>query len=260
MAVLPRLTLATALLLGVGIFFALDLQRYLELAVLKQHIAQVRALAQSHFYAVAAAYVLVFVLLAALSLPVAGVFYLTGGALFGTVLGALLGTLAAGIAAVIALLLGRYLYADWIRARFAAQFAPIDAGVRADGAMYLFTLRLMPTFPYFVINNLMALTPIRVWTFWWVSSLALLPGALIFANAGTQLAKLQHFRDVLSWPLLTALVLLGLFPWFARGTLRLWHRFRHRRGPELPLTPLDVPPPTPSDAEPDGGDVRSRSC
>ena len=161
-------------------------------------------------------YFAVYVLLSALSIPGAALLTLLGGALFSLWEATLLVSFASTLGATLAMLVSRYLLRDWVQRRFAAQMSTIDAGMDRDGARYLFALRLMPLFPFFLVNLLMGLTRLRVSHYWWVSQLAMLPATVIYLNAGRELGKLTSLRDILSPGLLFAFTLLGLLPLVTR--------------------------------------------
>ena len=157
-------------------------------------------------------YFAVYVLLSALSIPGAALLTLLGGALFSLWEATLLVSFASTLGATLAMLVSRYLLRDWVQRRFDAQMSTIDAGMDRDGARYLFALRLMPLFPFFLVNLLMGLTRLRVCHYWWVSQLAMLPATVIYLNAGRELGKLTSLRDILSPGVLFAFTLLGLLP------------------------------------------------
>ena len=161
-------------------------------------------------------YFAVYVLVSALSIPGAALLTLLGGAIFSLWEATLLVSLASTLGATLAMLVSRYLLRDWVQRRFAAQMNTIDAGMVRDGARYLFALRLMPLFPFFLVNLLMGLTRILVRHYWWVSQLAMLPATVIYLNAGRELGKLTTLRDILSPGLLFAFTLLGLLPLVTR--------------------------------------------
>ena len=161
-------------------------------------------------------YFAVYVLLSALSIPGAALLTLLGGALFSLWEATLLVSFASTLGATLAMLVSRYLLRDWVQRRFDAQMSTIDAGMDRDGARYLFALRLMPLFPFFLVNLLMGLTRLRVSHYWWVSQLAMLPATVIYLNAGRELGKLTSLRDILSPGLLFAFTLLGLLPLVTR--------------------------------------------
>jgi pyruvate/2-oxoglutarate dehydrogenase complex dihydrolipoamide dehydrogenase (E3) component/uncharacterized membrane protein YdjX (TVP38/TMEM64 family) len=157
--------------------------------------------------------------MAAMSLPGATIFTLAGGAAFGFWLGLLLASFASSIGATLAFLVARHLLRDSVQARFGKQLAPINEGMARDGWLYLLTLRLVPLFPFFVVNLLVALTPIAAARFYWVSQVGMFAGTMVYVNAGTQLASLGSVRDVLSPALLGSFVLLGLFPLLAKAVV-----------------------------------------
>ncbi len=162
------------------------------------------------------AFFVFYVLVTALSIPGAVIMTLAGGALFGLLWGGILISFASTLGATLAMLASRYLISDWVRRKFASSIAPIDAGVEKDGSFYLFTLRLIPIFPFFMINLLMGLTRMPAKTFWWVSQLGMLAGTLVFVNAGTQLAKIDSLSGILTFEIFSAFALLGVFPLIAR--------------------------------------------
>src|SRR5262249_33433697 len=147
-------------------------------------------------------YFALYVAVAALSLPFATLLTLAGGVLFGRWLGTLVVSFASTAGATLAFLASRYLLRDFVQRRFGRWLEPINRGVEADGAYYLLTLRLVPAFPFFVVNALMGLTPMRVGTYWWVSQLGMLPATFLYVNAGAELGQIQSARDVLSLPVL----------------------------------------------------------
>ncbi len=197
-------------------FIALDLGRYLSLDYLKQSQAAFAGLYQRQPLVVGAGYFLVYVAVAALSLPGAAILTLAGGAIFGLGWGLVIVSFASSVGATLAFLVARFVLRDSIEARFGNRLAEINRGIEKDGAFYLFTLRLIPVVPFFVINLVMGLTKMRALTFYWVSQLGMLAGTAVFVNAGTQLAKLDSLKGILSPGLLGSFVLLGLFPLIAR--------------------------------------------
>ena len=141
---------------------------------------------------------------------------LAGGAIFGVVWGTILVSFGSVFGATIAFLITRYLFHDYVQKRFTKQLEPINRGVRNEGGFYLFTLRLVPIFPFFIINSLMALTPIKTLNFALISQIGMLPGTIVFVNAGTQIAKIESPGDILSPALIFSFVLLGVFPLIAK--------------------------------------------
>ncbi|MDH4450208.1 MAG: FAD-dependent oxidoreductase [Rhodoferax sp.] len=212
---LVLLVAATAL----AAFFALDGGRLVSLQALRDSQATLAALDAAHPWGLRAAFVAVYVAVAALSLPGALMLTLAGGALFGLGWGLLLVSFASSIGATFAFLAARFVLRDAVQARFGARLADINQGVARDGALYLVSLRLIPVVPFFVINLAMGLTTMRTRTFYWASQLGMLAGTAVYVNAGTRLAELQTVHDIASPPLLGAFVLLGVFPWVARALM-----------------------------------------
>jgi uncharacterized membrane protein YdjX (TVP38/TMEM64 family) len=220
-----RLMLLLALAALIAGFFALGLQRYLTLDYLKAQQAAIAALFQAHPLVVAATYFAVYVAVTALSLPGAALLTLFGGAVFGLWWGTLIVSFASSIGATLAFLSSRFLFRDAVQRKFGDKLRALNAGVEREGAFYLFTLRLVPLFPFFVINLAMALTPIRTRTFYWVSQLGMLLGTIVYVNAGAQLARIESARGILSPTLLISFALLGLFPLVAKKAIE-WMRAR----------------------------------
>jgi pyruvate/2-oxoglutarate dehydrogenase complex dihydrolipoamide dehydrogenase (E3) component/uncharacterized membrane protein YdjX (TVP38/TMEM64 family) len=194
-----------------------QLGQWLTLESLKGSRDHLRALVQQQPLASAALFFIGYVAMAAMSLPGATILTLAGGAVFGFWTGLLLVSFASSIGALLAFLVARHLLRDAVQARFGKQLAPINEGMARDGWLYLLTLRLVPVFPFFVVNLLVALTPIAAGRFYWVSQVGMFAGTIVYVNAGTQLAALNSVRDVLSPGLLGSFVLLGLFPLLAKA-------------------------------------------
>ena len=211
-----RPLLALGLLALVAAYVTLDLGRYFSLDYIRGARDAFAALYAQRPGLVAALFFAAYVAVAALSLPGAAIMTLLAGAIFGLGLGTLLVSFASSIGATLAMLASRHLLRDAVRARFGARLADIDRGINRDGAFYLFTLRLVPVFPFFVINLLLGLTAMKALTFYWVSQLGMLAGTLVYVNAGTQLAQLRSLQGILSPGLLGSFVLLGLFPLLAK--------------------------------------------
>ena len=200
-------------------WFALDLGHGLSLEAVKAEHSRLASWRAQNPWTAALAFFAVYVVTTGLSLPGATILTLAGGALFGLVWGTVIASFAASIGATIAFLLSRFLLRDWVRSRFGARLAAIDAGVRRDGAFYLFTLRLVPAVPYFVINLAMGLTGMGVLTFYGVSQLGMLLGTAVYVNAGTQLGRIASVSDVASPALLVSLALLGIVPLLSKKAL-----------------------------------------
>jgi len=210
-----------SVLLGVLIAVAAGLALWahrdpIDLGDLRARIATVESYRQARPLLVAAGFFAVYVAVTALSLPLAVWMTLAAGALFGLGVGTLVVSFAASVGASLAFLASRYFLRDWVQGRLGTQLTAINDGVARDGAFYLFTLRLIPVVPFFAVNLLMGLTPIRAVTFYWVSQVGMLAGTLAYVNAGTQLARLDGVRGILSPGLLLSFAVLGVFPWVAR--------------------------------------------
>lgn len=228
-----------ALLLALAIVVAWALQSgaadALTLENLKARQAELTAWVSAHPWRAAGLFFVAYVAVTAVSIPGAAVMTLAAGALFGLLAGTLLVSFASAIGATLAFLTARFVLRDSLRARYGERLKKIDAGIERDGAFYLFTLRLVPVFPFFLINLLSGLTSIRLRTFYWVSQLGMLAGTLAYVYAGTQLARIESLRDVLSPGLIGAFVLLGVLPLLARSFMRWLAARRVYRGFARPL-------------------------
>lgn len=211
-------------LIVVGIFFYLDLGRFLTLEYIKESQERFQQLYMEHRVGVIAAYMFIYILVTALSLPGAVVMTLAGGGLFGLGVGTLVISFASTIGATLACLVARTLLRDWVQGKFGDKLVTINDGIAREGGFYLFTLRLIPLFPFFMINLVMGLTTIRLATFFWVSQLGMLPGTLVYVNAGKELAKIDSPAGILSLELLFSFVLLGLLPITMKKLLPLLKR------------------------------------
>ncbi|MGB5686354.1 MAG: TVP38/TMEM64 family protein, partial [Candidatus Electrothrix sp.] len=208
-----------------SLFFAFDLQEYLSFAYLKSSQASFQTSFQAYYadhrLLTVAGYMAIYILVTALSLPGAVIMTLAGGALFGLWLGLVLVSFASTIGATLAFLASRFLLKESVQNRFGDKLTAINQGIEQDGAFYLFTLRLVPVFPFFIINLAMGLTPIRTGVFYLVSQLGMLPGTVVFVNAGTQLGKIDSAAGILSPGLLSSFALLGIFPLLAKKVVAL---------------------------------------
>ena len=209
-----RLLLLALIAAAVVAFFAFDLKQYLSLAFFQASRARIDAYYAGHPWQTAAAFFAVYVAVTALSLPGAAIMTLVAGAIFGVAAGTVLVSFASSIGATLAFLVSRFLLRDWVQSRIGEKLKAINDGVAKEGAFYLFALRLVPLFPFWLINLAMGLTSIRTWTFYWVSQLGMFAGTVVYVYAGTQLGE---FR--ISPGLIFAFVLLGLFPLIAKKAL-----------------------------------------
>ncbi len=218
----------------IGLFFAFDLGQFLTLEYIKSQQQALDALYRDNPLLSLAIFFAVYVLMAAASLPGAAVMTLLAGALFGLLTGLILVSFASTIGATLAFLVSRFLLRDAIQARFANNLKTINQGIERDGAFYLFALRLVPAFPFFVINLVMGLTRLRTWTFYWVSQVGMLAGTVVYVNAGTELARLESLSGILSPSLLLSFVLLALLPFIGRRIVTALERRKALAGFDKP--------------------------
>jgi pyruvate/2-oxoglutarate dehydrogenase complex dihydrolipoamide dehydrogenase (E3) component/uncharacterized membrane protein YdjX (TVP38/TMEM64 family) len=211
-----QILILIAFLALVAAFFAFDLGQYLSLSYIKQRQADFAALYAEQPLFVIGAFFAAYVAVTALSLPGAAIMTLAGGAIFGVLVGTLVVSFASSIGATLAFLVSRYVLRDSIQSKFGNKLAEINKGIEKDGAFYLFTLRLVPLIPFFVINLVMGLTRIKTGVFYLVSQIGMLAGTVVFVNAGTQLARIDSLRGILSPGLIASFVLLGVFPLIAK--------------------------------------------
>lgn len=218
------------LILGlIGTFFVFDLDRYFTLEALQQNRLAFAEFRAGSPWLAPAIFFVIYVLITAVSLPGAAIMTLAAGALFGLFEGTLLVSFASSIGATLAFLVSRFILHDFVQQRFGDRLRAINDGVKKEGALYLFVMRLVPAIPFFLINLLMGLTPIRTRTFYWVSQVGMLAGTLVYVNAGTQLAQVENLSDILSPQLWLSFILLGIFPFFARR-VATWIRRRRLYG------------------------------
>lgn len=213
---MKKLALFLVVLALVLAFFAFDLNQALTLDGLKAGLGQIKTLRAQSPLLVALVFFVGYVLVTALSLPGAVIMTLAGGALFGLAGGTLLVSFASSIGATLAFLASRFLLRDLVQARFGNRLKAVNEGIAKDGPMYLFTLRLVPLFPFFLVNLLMGLTPIKTVSYYWISQLGMLAGTLVYVNAGTELAQITSLSGILSPGLLVSFALLGVFPMLAK--------------------------------------------
>ncbi|MCM2264647.1 MAG: TVP38/TMEM64 family protein [Desulfuromonadales bacterium] len=219
-----RLLLITAIAVLTITFFAFDLQKVLTLAEFKARQQEFAAFYASHRLQTLVLYFLCYVVVTALSLPGAAVMTLAGGALLGFWAAFVTVALASTLGATLAFLSSRFLLRDWVQEKFGDKLKAVNEGVAQDGAFYLLTLRLVPIFPFFIINLVMGLTPMPTRTFAWVSQIGMLPATAVFVNAGTQLARIESAAGILSPQLLLSFALLGLFPLIAKRIVTIIRR------------------------------------
>jgi pyruvate/2-oxoglutarate dehydrogenase complex dihydrolipoamide dehydrogenase (E3) component/uncharacterized membrane protein YdjX (TVP38/TMEM64 family) len=214
-----KIILLIAVAAAIAAFFAFDLGRYFDLAYLKEQQGAIEAYMEGNPILTAGLFFLIYVAVTGLSLPGAAVMTLVGGAIFGLLWGTVIISFASSVGATLAFLASRLLFQESVQQRFGDKLRAVNKGVEKEGAFYLFALRLVPIFPFFAINLLMGLTPIRTWTFYWVSQLGMLAGTVVYVNAGTQLAKIDSVSGILSPAILGSFALLAVFPFITKRVL-----------------------------------------
>ena len=230
-----RWLLAGVVVVLVAAYFVFDLGQYFSLGYLKSRQAEIDAYYASNPLQTVAVFFLVYVAVTGLSLPGATIMTLAAGAIFGLLWGTIMVSFASSIGATLAFLVSRFLLRDSMQAKFGDKLKAINAGIDKDGAFYLFTLRLVPAFPFFVINLAMGLTSLKTRTFYWVSQLGMFAGTLVYVNAGTQIARIESAAGILSPALIASFTLLGLFPLIAKKIVamvkarKVYARFKRPR-------------------------------
>ncbi len=224
------------LLVLVAVFFYFDLGRFLNLETLKAQQQSLNAYYQANPLLTIGLFFIAYVVVAAFSLPGASIMTLAGGALFGLVVGTIVTSFASTIGATFAFLASRFFLRDWIESKFGRQIQTFNNNIEKDGAFYLFTIRLVPIFPFFLVNLVMGLTKIKIGVFYWVSQLGMLAGTIVFVNAGTQLAKIDSLSGILSPKIILSFALLGIFPLIAKKVIDFFKARKVYEGYEKPET------------------------
>jgi pyruvate/2-oxoglutarate dehydrogenase complex dihydrolipoamide dehydrogenase (E3) component/uncharacterized membrane protein YdjX (TVP38/TMEM64 family) len=220
----------------IGVFFVFDLGQHLTLESLKSNQQHLADFIQQNWLQAFIGYFVLYIVVTALSLPGAAILTLGAGALFGLGWGLLLASFASTIGATFAFLVSRFLLRDWVKTTFSNKIKAIDEGITKDGAFYLLSLRMVPLFPFFVINLVMGITSIKTLTYYWVSQIGMLMGTVVFVNAGTQLIEINTLSDIVSADLLLSFALLGLFPLIAKFILNRLKQRRVYKGWKKPKT------------------------
>ena len=231
-----KLVLAGIIAAIVVIFFVFDLGQYLSLEFIKAQQDQVETLYAENQLATLIIFFIVYVIVTGISLPGAAVMSLAAGAVFGLLTGVILISFASSIGASIAFMISRYLFRESVEARFGSSLKSINAGIQRDGAFYLFALRLVPAFPFFVINLVMGLTKIKLTTFYWVSQVGMLAGTIVYINAGTQLAQIESASGIFSPGIILSFVLLALLPFAGRKLISILKNRKALAGFEKPAS------------------------
>lgn len=219
-----RIAIGVTFIVGAVVFFAVGGLRFLNWQTVNHCRDAWQGWINAHPLLGALGFFIVYVCAAALSIPGAAALTVVGGSLFGLLGGTIVVSFASVTGATLAMLVARYLLRGVVEARFAPVMAKINRGIDRDGTRYLFGLRLVPAIPFFAINLVMGLTQMRTWTFAWVSQLGMLPGTIVYVNAGSQLMTVRNAGDLLSWRLLLAFAALALFPFAVKTAREAWDR------------------------------------
>lgn len=217
-----KIVIVAVIALIIALFFALDVRQYFTLDYIKSSQASFAEYYADHKILVIGGYMLIYIVMAALSLPGAAVMTLLGGALFGRLAGTIAVSFASTIGATLACFVARFLLRDWVQSKVGKRLKPINDGLEREGAFYLFTMRLIPAFPFWLINLAMGLTNLSLLTFYWVSQIGMLPGTFVYVNAGTELAQIDSLSGILNPTLIISFVILGLFPLIVKKLLALY--------------------------------------
>lgn len=211
-----KFIIAIILAAAIGAYFLFDLGQYLTLQFIQSQLDGIQQFRDDNFGLTVVVYFSAYVVLTALSIPGAAIITLLGGAIFGLLWGTVIVSFASSIGATLAFLVSRLLLQDWVQSKFGTYLAPINRGIEKDGSFYLFSIRMVPLFPFFMVNLLMGLTPIKTWSFYIVSQVGMLLGTAVYVNAGSELAQITSLSGLVSAPVIFSFVLLGLFPLAAK--------------------------------------------
>jgi len=223
-----RIIIILVVIIVIAVFRIFDLGQYLSLSYIKESQEGFRRLYGEHRIIVISAYMAIYILVTSLSLPGAAVMTLAGGALFGLALGTVLVSFASTIGATLACIVSRFILRDWVQKKAGDKFRTVNEGIEKEGSFYLFTLRLIPVFPFWLINLVMGLTKIPIGRYYWVSQAGMLPGTLVYVNAGKELGKIDSLSGILSPGLIVSFIILGLFPLTAKKLIAL---YKSKKGP-----------------------------
>lgn len=216
--------------LAIGSYFIFGLDQYLTLQYAQSQLSEIQAFKEANFALTALIYFTLYVVATGLSVPGAIIITLVGGAIFGLVWGTLLVSFASSIGATLAFLASRLILRDWVQRKFGDYLAPINRGMERDGNFYLFSIRMVPLFPFFMVNLVMGLTPIRTVSYYWVSQLGMLLGTAVYVNAGSELSRISSLSGLVSAPVIFSLVLLGVTPLIGRWIITFLQRNKALKG------------------------------
>jgi uncharacterized membrane protein YdjX (TVP38/TMEM64 family) len=213
---MKRIGLIVALVAIIGILNYFNINQYLSFEYLKSEHANIQSYINDHLIYSTALFFTLYVCVTAVSIPGATVLTLGGGAIFGFWHGLIVISFASTLGATMAFFISRFLLRDFVQKKFSEKISAINQGIETEGAFYLFSLRLIPLFPFFLVNLLSGLTQMKTFTFFWVSQLGMLPGTMAYVNAGTQIASLESPADILSLKIILSFAILGVFPLLAK--------------------------------------------
>ncbi len=221
-----RFIVVLCLLFVIAAFWKLKLTEYLSLESIRVQQTAIKGYYIQYPFLTVGIFFLAYILITALSFPGAAVMTILGGALFGFWQGVIIASFASSIGATLAFVLARFLMRDWIQGRYHNQLKILNDGFKKEGAFYLFTLRVVPAFPFFLVNILASIMPVKIVHFYGISQLGMLPGTIVYVFAGTELAKISSISGILSPTLFIAFILLGLFPIMAK---KIIHQLRNKK-------------------------------
>lgn len=217
---LIKLIIFLIVILLISLFFYFDFSRYFNFNILKMEIDKLQAFKNDHFTLSLLCYWVVYTLFVGVSLPGATILSLACGAIFGLFWGCIIVSFAFSVGSTLSFLSSRILFQDIVQKYFGKYFDKINEGFNEDGVFYLFTLRITPIFPYTLVNLVLGLTTVKVWTFYWITQIGSIAAVLIYVNAGTQIGKISSMKDIFTPNILCSLILLGLFPLLAKMIIK----------------------------------------
>ena len=207
-----KILIIAMIVVAICSYYFFNLEKFLSLEYVQSHLDFMKVYKQQHFEVFAAIFFLTYILVAALSIPGALILTITSGALFGLFWGIIISSFASSIGATLAFLASRLILREWVQNKYRDYLVPINKGIEKEGAFYLFSIRMIPLFPFFVTNLLMGLTSISVSSFYLVSQIGMFLGTIVYVNAGTELSKITSLSGLLSTPILLSFAFLGMLP------------------------------------------------
>jgi len=207
-----KILIIAMIVVAICSYYYFCLEKFLSLEYVQSHLDFMKVYKQQHFEVFAAIFFLAYIMVAALSIPGALILTITSGALFGLFWGIIISSFASSIGATLAFLASRLILREWVQNKYRDYLVPINKGIEKEGAFYLFSIRMIPLFPFFVTNLLMGLTSISVSSFYLVSQIGMFLGTIVYVNAGTELSKITSLSGLLSTPILLSFAFLGMLP------------------------------------------------